>query len=293
MAGMGTMVRVRVLCVVLGAVVLPAGCGQSNEAQTGAAEAPAGVPQSVPHSIPMGGEKSVTRFFVTSKGLGKGGDLGGLAGADAHCQALAKTAGSGDHTWRAYLSTSATAGQPAVNARDRIGTGPWYNADGFLVAANLDELHSDTNKISKETAVTENLDPVNGVGDTPNTHDILTGSRADGTAFDAGEVLTCGTWTSSSTGRAQLGHHDRRGLGEGVNSWNSVHASRGCSQQDLDSTGGAGPRASRGHAVPLRRRATGIVHTDRFRARVHRFSAMVRTHVAKRSSGMSAASANV
>jgi hypothetical protein len=221
-------------------LLVGAACGRSEEAQPGTAQAPAETPQSVPQSIPMGGEKSVTRFFVTSKGLGRGGDLGGLAGADAHCQALAKAAGSGDHTWRAYLSTSATGDQPAVNARDRIGNGPWYNAEGFLVAANPDVLHSDANKITKETAVTENLNPVNGVGDTPNMHDILTGSRPDGTAFDASEDLTCGNWTSSSTARAQVGHHDRRGLGEGVNSWNSVHASRGCSQQDLESTGGAG-----------------------------------------------------
>ncbi|MBF8301684.1 MAG: hypothetical protein HW394_2054 [Acidobacteria bacterium] len=182
----------------------------------------------------------MTTFFVTSKGLGRGADLGGLAGADAHCQALAKAEGSGDHTWRAYLSTSATAEQPAVNARDRIGKGPWYNAAGLLVAANLDELHSDNNKINKETAVTESLNPVNGVGDTPNIHDILTGSRPDGTAFEGNEDLTCRNWTSSGPGRAQVGHHDRRGLGEGVNSWNSVHASRGCRQQDLESTGGAG-----------------------------------------------------
>jgi len=240
MAGMGQMVQIGVLCAALGAVVLVAACGQGNEAQAGGAAAPAAVQQSVPQSIPMGGEKSVTRFFVTSKGLGRGGDLGGLVGADAHCQALARAEGAGDHTWHAYLSTSATADQPAVNALDRIGTGPWYNAEGFLVAANLDELHSDRNKINKETAATEGLNPVNGVGDTPNMHDILTGSRPDGTAFPTGDDLACGSWTSSSAGRAQLGHHDRRGLGEGVNSWNSVHASRGCSQQDLEATGGAG-----------------------------------------------------
>jgi hypothetical protein len=188
----------------------------------------------------MGGAKSVTRFFITSKGLGRGGDLGGLAGADAHCQALATAAGSGDHTWRAYLSTSATADHAAVNARDRIGNGPWYNAEGNLVAVNLDDLHSDHNKINKESAVTENVEPVNGVGDSPNMHDILTGSQSDGTAWPPGEDLTCGNWTSSSTGRAQVGHHDRRGLGEGVNSWSSVHPSRGCRQQDLEATGGAG-----------------------------------------------------
>jgi hypothetical protein len=188
----------------------------------------------------MGGAKSVTTLFVTSVGVGKGGDLGGLAGADAHCQVLAKDEGSGDHTWRAYLSTTATQTAPAVNARDRIGKGPWYNAEGFLVATTIDQLHSADSKINKETAVTERLDSVNGVGDTPNVHDILTGSRPDGTAFESGEDLTCGNWTSSSTGRAQVGHHDRMGQGPSANSWNSAHASRGCSQQDLQSTGGAG-----------------------------------------------------
>jgi hypothetical protein len=188
----------------------------------------------------MGGAKSVTTFFVTSKAIGKGGDLGGLAGADAHCQTLAKAEGSGDHTWRAYLSTMATTTEPAVNARDRIGKGPWYNGGGDLIAANLEELHSDKNRINKENAVTERLDPVNGVGDTPNVHDILTGSRPDGTAVQGNEDLTCGNWTSSGRSRAQVGHHDRMGQGEGAASWNSAHASRGCSQQDLVSTGGAG-----------------------------------------------------
>ena len=153
---------------------------------------------------------------------------------------LAQAEGAGDHTWRAYLSTSATAGQPAINARDRIGKGPWYNAEGLLIAASLDELHGDKSRIDKETAVTERLDPVNGVGDDPNVHDILTGSRPDGTAYSAGEDLACRNWTSSSEGRAQVGHHDRRGLAEGVNSWNSVHASRACGQSDLQATGGAG-----------------------------------------------------
>jgi hypothetical protein len=222
----------------LTAVLLTA-CGGSNDTGTGT-QAPAAAPQSVPQSIPMGGEKSVTRFFVTSRGLGRGGDLGGLAGADAHCQALAKAEGAGDHTWRAYLSTAATATEPAVNARDRIGKGPWYNGEGLLISTNLDELHNDNTTINKETAVTERLNPVNGAGDTPNMHDILTGSRPDGTAFDASEDLTCGNWTSSTSGRAQVGHHDRRGQQDGVNPWNSAHASRGCSQQDLEATGGAG-----------------------------------------------------
>lgn len=181
----------------------------------------------------MGGAKSVMTFFVTSTGSGKGGDLGGLAGADAHCAALAKAEGAGDHTWRAYLSTSERNGEPAVHARDRIGKGPWYNAEGLLIAANLDDLHSDKNAITKETAVTEKLDPVD-------RHDILTGSRPDGTAYVGGDDLTCANWTSSTAGRAQLGHHDRRGLGGGVDSWNSVHASQGCSQNSLRATGGAG-----------------------------------------------------
>jgi len=217
------------------------GCGGNGGGGTGAAEPPA-APPSAPRSLEMGGAKSVTRFFVTSKGPGRGGDLGGLAGADAHCQALATAEGAGDHTWRAYLSVSARDGQPAVNARDRIGRGPWYNAEGLLIAASLDDLHSDSDKavINKQTAVTERLDPVNGVDDSPNQHDILTGSRPDGTALPAGEDLTCGNWTSSGAGRAQVGHHDRQGAGAGVNPWNSVHPSRGCSQDDLRVTGGAG-----------------------------------------------------
>jgi hypothetical protein len=194
----------------------------------------------VPESLPMGGAKSVMTFFITSHGSGRGGDLGGLEGADAHCQALAKAEGAGDHLWRAYLSTSATDGQPAVNARDRIGTGPWYNAEGLLVAASLDALHSDRSRISKELAVTETLDQVSGAGDAENAHDILTGSRPDGTAFPAGDDLTCRHWTSDAAGRAQVGHHDRQGMGTGVNAWNSVHATRGCSQSDLRATGGAG-----------------------------------------------------
>ena len=219
-------------------VTVAVGCRQA-ESPTPATTQPA-EPASAPPTVAMGGAKSVTTFFVTSRGLGKGGDLGGLAGADAHCAALAKAEGAGDHTWRAYLSTSAADGQPAVNARDRIGKGPWYNAGGELIAANLDELHTDEARISQEMAVTERFDTVNGVGDTPNRHDILSGSRPDGTAFPPQDDLTCRNWTSSGEGRAQVGHHDRRGLAEGVNSWNSTHASSGCSQADLEATGGAG-----------------------------------------------------
>jgi hypothetical protein len=225
---------------ILSAAMLGAACGQSSNSESAVGDR-AAQPESVPPpSLQMGGAKSVTRFFVTSRGLGQGGDLGGLAGADAHCQALAKAEGSGDHTWRAYLSTAATPASPAVNARDRIGNGPWYNSGGTLIAATLDELHGPNNPIGKETAVTERLDEVNGVDDTPNEHDILTGSRPDGTAFEGAGGLTCGNWTSSAAGAAQVGHHDRKGLTSGVNSWNSAHASRGCSQQDLESTGGSG-----------------------------------------------------
>ncbi len=182
-------------------------------------------------------------FFVTSAGSGKGGDLGGLAGADKTCQMLAKNAGAGGGTWRAYLSTQ---GPKAVNARNRIGKGPWQNAKGVVVAKNVAELHGKDNKVSKETALTEKGEPVNGRGDTPNMHDILTGSQPDGTAFPAGEDRTCNNWTSSGKGSAMVGHHDRMGLrdDDASKSWNSSHASRGpdggCSQADLKSTGGDG-----------------------------------------------------
>jgi hypothetical protein len=173
-------------------------------------------------------------FFITSAGPGDGANLGGLAGADAHCQSLAEAAGAGAKTWRAYLSTS------AENARDRIGTGPWQNAKGEVIAASVDELHSDANKISKETALSEKGEVVNGRGDEPNRHDILTGSNPDGTvAADQ----TCGDWTSNGDGVAMLGHHDRMGLDESAaaKSWNSSHASRGgCSQDALKGTGGDG-----------------------------------------------------
>lgn len=227
-------------CLSHGVALFLAACGPNNAGQASTQDARTPETQAAPEALQMGGAKSVTRFFVTSKGPGSGGNLGGLAGADAHCQSLATAEGSGDHTWRAYLSVPARGGQPAVNARDRIGKGPWYNAAGLLIAANIEELHRETAKIDKETAVTERLDQVNGVGDTPNMHDILTGSRPDGTAFPAGEDLTCGSWTSSAGGSAQVGHHDRRGLGEGINSWNSAHATSGCSPKDMESTGGAG-----------------------------------------------------
>jgi hypothetical protein len=181
-------------------------------------------------------------FFLTSAGPGNGADLGGLEGADAYCQQLADAVGAGDHEWRAYLSTQEADGAPAENARDRIGQGPWQNAQGTEIAADVDALHGDNN-LSKETALDENGEQVNGRGDEPNRHDILTGSQPDGTAFAAGEDHTCGNWTSSGEGAAMVGHHDRMGLRDDApsKSWNSSHLSRGgCSQEALQGTGGDG-----------------------------------------------------
>ncbi len=172
-------------------------------------------------------------FFVTSQGPGDGANLGGLDGADAHCQKLAEAVGAGGKTWRAYLSTG------SVNARDRIGSGPWHNAKGELIASDVAELHSDANRISKQTALTEAGGTVNGRGDTPNMHDILTGSNADGTvAAD----MTCGDWTNNGAGSAFVGHHDRIGLRDDApaKSWNASHPSRGCGKDDLPKSGGNG-----------------------------------------------------
>jgi hypothetical protein len=185
-------------------------------------------------------------FFVTSVGIGKGGDLGGLAGADAHCLALATAVKAGNHTWRAYLSTQARSGQPAVNARERIGEGPWYNARGAVISQNQSELHGDTliqaqrgSNLFKQSALNEKGEVVRGVGDPiPNVHDMLTGSQPDGRAFTDGGDKTCNNWTSSGAGSAQVGHSDR--IGNGNTSWNSSHATTGCSQADLASWGGAG-----------------------------------------------------
>jgi hypothetical protein len=185
-------------------------------------------------------------FFITSNGLGKGADLGGLDGADRHCQTLAQGAGAGGKTWHAYLSTQAADGKPAANARDRIGKGPWQNVKGVVIAKDVADLHSAGNNLNKQTALSEKGDVINGSGDTPNRHDILTGSQADGTAFAAPDDRTCKNWTSSTQGAAMLGHFDRRGLrdDEPNKSWNSSHPSRGseggCSQADLKSTGGDG-----------------------------------------------------
>lgn len=179
-------------------------------------------------------------FFITSAGPGDGANLGGLDGADAHCQFLAEAAGAGDLTWRAYLSATASEGAPAIDARDRIGDGPWHNYAGTLIAANIEELHSDAANLTKQSILTENGEMVNGRGDTPNMHDILTGSQLDGTAYPGDEDTTCGNWTSNGEGSARVGHHDRVGGGQNPTSWNSAHGSRGCGQDDLRGTGGNG-----------------------------------------------------
>ena len=188
-------------------------------------------------SAPVQAQQRATSFFITSVGLGKGADLGGLEGADRHCQSLAQAAGAGSKTWRAYLSTQGPGG---VNAKDRIGNGPWFNAKGVQIAANVADLHSDNNKISKETGLDEKGIAVKGRGDTPNQHDILTGSLMDGTLSPDTTDTTCSNWTSNGTGAAFVGHFDRVGGGANPTSWNSAHPSRGCSQENLVGTGGNG-----------------------------------------------------
>jgi hypothetical protein len=194
-------------------------------------------------AAPAQAQQANMSFFVTSVGPGKGADLGGLAGADKHCQDLAKSAGAGAKTWHAYLSTQ---GAGAVNARDRIGKGPWMNAKGVVVAVSVDYLHSANNKLSKQNNLSEKGEVINGRGDKPNRHDILTGSTPDGKAFPADKDMTCKNYTSSTQGAVMLGHNDRQGLGDDAesHSWNSSHPSRGaeggCSQADLRSTGGDG-----------------------------------------------------
>jgi hypothetical protein len=179
-------------------------------------------------------------FFLTSEGSGDGANLGGLAGADAHCQNLAEAVGAGDKTWRAYLSVTAEAGQPAVNARDRIGDGPWFNFAGVQVADDVADLHSDGNRLGKEGSLSEKGEQINGRGDEPNMHDILTGSDTEGRVVAGSEDSTCSNWTSNAEGSAMVGHHDKQGGGDNPNSWNSAHASRGCSQANLQGTGGNG-----------------------------------------------------
>jgi hypothetical protein len=182
-------------------------------------------------------QSSDMSFFLTSAGPGDGANLGGITGADAHCQGLAEAAGAGGKTWRAYLSNS----EPRVNARDRIGSGPWVNANGVQVATDVEDLHSDNNMLSKENSISETGVQINGRGDSPNRHDILTGAGLDGMAFSDGEDHTCRDWTySGSDGSAQAGHHDRQGGGANPTSWNNAHPSRGCSQSDLQGTGGDG-----------------------------------------------------
>lgn len=198
---------------------------------------------------PAGAQQSGMTFFVTSIGPGKGGDVGGLAGADAYCQKLAAAVGAGARTWHAYLSTQ---GAGAVNARDRIGKGPWVNVKGVTVATSVDDLHSDNNKLNKQNSLSERGDIINGSGDKPNRHDALTGTQADGTAFPADKDMTCKNWTSSTQGIAMLGHIDRAPFGNNPNapSWNASHPSsaprdgsapgEGCSQKALQGTGGDG-----------------------------------------------------
>lgn len=211
------------LCLLASAALLAVAAGSSAQAQ----------------------QASMT-FFVTSVGDGKGADLGGLAGADKHCQDLAAAVGAGSHTWHAYLSTQSSGGATAVNARDRIGKGPWTNAKGEVVAKSVDDLHSANNNLTKQTALNEKGGVVNGRGDNPNMHDALTGSQPDGRAFAGSEDRTCKNYTSSTQGAVMLGHIDRQGLRDDAESksWNSSHPSRGpdggCSQNDLKSTGGAG-----------------------------------------------------
>jgi hypothetical protein len=181
-------------------------------------------------------------FFIASASGPNGADFGGIEGADRHCQTLAAKAGAGDKTWRAYLSTQAEGGKPAVNARDRVGKGPWVNAIGVRISASVDDLHSVNNKIDNETGLTETGRRIPGVGFVVNQHDVLTGSTADGNAPPPGKDLTCGNWTKSGEGSAMVGHADRKGLRYDVNSisWNAAHPSRGCSAAALKSSGGAG-----------------------------------------------------
>jgi hypothetical protein len=179
-------------------------------------------------------------FFITSVGSGDGANLGGIAGADAHCATLAAAAGSRGKTWRAYLSAHRAANSPPINARERIGFGPWYNAKGVQVATTLNNLHSNFMALGKTNSLDENGNMVKGRGDTPNQHDILTGSSLDGRTVDDGQNHTCNNWTSNDAGTAHVGHFDRTGGGQNPTSWNSAHGSRGCSQDDLIGTGGNG-----------------------------------------------------
>ena len=185
-------------------------------------------------------QSTSVNFFITSTGPGDGAALGGLSGADQHCQDLASAAGAGDLTWHAYLSTTATDAMPAVNARDRIGEGPWFNFAGIQIAANVNDLHSDTNNLTKETILSEKGEMTNGRGDSPNMHDILTGSQLDGTTFPGEEDTTCSNWTSNDEGSVRVGHGDRYSFTTPGSPWNSSHGTPGCSQENLVSVGGGG-----------------------------------------------------
>ncbi len=192
-------------------------------------------------ATPAAGQDARMSFFITSRGSGDGANLGGLEGADQYCKDLAYAAGFGDLTWRAYLSALPAGDAPAVHARDRIGTGPWYNYEGVLIARDVTELHSDAANLTKATILTEKGEMVNGRGDSPNMHDILTGTALDGTVYTGGEGYdNCDNFTSNGNGSTRVGHHDRQGGGEHPTSWNSAHNSRGCSQEDLQRTGGNG-----------------------------------------------------
>ncbi len=195
-------------------------------------------------AAPAAAQSGNMSFFITSAGGGDGAALGGLAGADQHCEDLAYPAGVGDLTWHAYLSAlatrSSTSRQPAVNARDRIGSGPWYNYAGDMIAADVTALHSDAANLTKQSILTETGAMSNGRGDDPNMHDILTGSNMDGTVYMGEGNTNCANWTANGEGSARVGHHDRQGGGQNPNSWNSAHSSRGCSQSDLQGTGGNG-----------------------------------------------------
>jgi hypothetical protein len=214
----------RIIAGSLSGIVLLSACASSANQQSASASA------------------SSMTFFLTSVGSGKGADLGGLAGADKHCQDLAQAAGAGGHTWHAYLSATAAGGAAAVNARDRIGAGPWRNANGVVVAQSVADLHSEASNLNKQTALTEKGGIIPGRGDSVNQHDILTGSSADGNLATSTSDMTCANWTSSSTGAAMVGHHDRMGLRDDApsKSWNASHPSRGCSQDNLRGSGGAG-----------------------------------------------------
>ena len=192
-------------------------------------------------AVPVGAQDADMSFFITSAGPGDGANLGGLEGADQHCQDLAYAAGFGDLTWHAYLSAAAEGGRPAVHARDRIGSGPWHNFQGVMIARDVTDLHSENANLTKETILTEKGSIVNGRGDTPNMHDILTGSDLDGRLFQGEGHTVCDNWTSNgSEGGTRVGHHDRQGGGDNPTSWNSAHTSRGCSQENLQATGGNG-----------------------------------------------------